>query len=103
MQVLLGDVRGVYVWIETPPVQGEWTLTVDMVYFDGTKERVLGKHVKPGIRDWVNVEPNTRLEIHLSTKTTAVKLNRRFILSVSPVMYAVWPDFVPVPYRTIFD
>jgi hypothetical protein len=59
--------------------------------------------VKPGVRDFIFVEPHTRLDCRLSTKTTALKLNRRFILTLSPVMYAVWPDFLPRPYRMIFD
>jgi len=103
MQVLLGNVRGLYVWIETPPVQGEWTLTIDLVYVDGTKRNIFGKQVKPGVCDFIFVEPLTRLECRLSTKTTAVKHNRRFVLTLSPVMYAVWPDLLPMPYRTIFD
>jgi hypothetical protein len=103
MQVLLGNVRGLYVWIETPPVQGEWTLFIDLVYVDGTRRNIFGKQVKPGVPDFIFVEPHTRLDCHLSTKTTAVKLNRKFILTLSPVRYAVWPDFLPMPYRTIFD
>lgn len=103
VRVLLGDVSGLFVWIETPPVQGEWTLSIDRVNFDGTRENIFLKQVKPGIRDWVNVLPHTVLECKVTTKTTAVKLNRRFKLTLSPTMYAVWPDYLPVPYRTIFD
>ncbi|MGA9755546.1 MAG: hypothetical protein WBV23_10435 [Desulfobaccales bacterium] len=103
MQVLLGNVRGLYVWIETPPVQGEWSLSIDLVYADGTRRNIFGKQMKPGVPSFLFVEPYTRLDCHLSTKTTALKLNRRFILTLSPVMYAVWPDFLPAPYRTIFD
>lgn len=103
MRVLLGQVTGLYVWIETPPVQGEWTLTIDRVHFDGIRERIFARQMKPGIRDWVNVLPETLIECKLSTKTTAVKFNRRFNLTLSPAMYAVWPDYLPVPYRNIFD
>jgi hypothetical protein len=103
MQVLLGNVRSLYVWLETPPVQGEWSLSIDQVYADGTRKNVFGKHVKPGVRDFFFVDPHTRLDCHISTKTTALKLNRKFILTISPVMYAVWPDFLPMPHRTIFD
>jgi len=103
MQVLLGNISGLYVWLETPPVQGEWTLSIDLVYADGTRRNIFGKHMKPGVREFIFVEPQTRLDCHISTKTTAVKLNRRFVLTLSPVMYAVWPDFLPVPERAIFD
>lgn len=103
VRVLLGKVSGLYVWIETPPVQGEWTLTIDRVHFDGIRENIFAKQMKPGIRDWVNVLPNTVIECKLSTKTTAVKFNRRFNLTLSPTMYAVWPDYLPVPHRNIFD
>jgi hypothetical protein len=103
MEVLVGDVKVLYVWIETPPIQGEWNLTIDMEHFDGTQERVFGKQMKPGVRDFFNVDPNTRLHIKLTTKTTAVKVPQKFNLTISPVMYSVYPDFVPIPYRTIFD
>ena len=103
LRVLLGQVTGLYVWIETPPVQGEWTLTIDRVHFDGVRENIFARQMKPGIRDWVNVLPNTVIECKLTTKTTAVKRNRSFNLTLSPTMYTVWPDSLPVPTRAIFD
>jgi hypothetical protein len=103
MQVLLGNVRGLYVWLNTPPLQGEWTLSIDLLYADGTSKNIFDKNMKPGVRDFVYVEPHTRVACHLSTKTTAVKVPLRFILTLSPVMYTVWPDLLPMPYRSIFD
>jgi hypothetical protein len=103
MQVLLGNVRGLYVWINTPPMQGEWTLSIDLLYVDGSRKNVFGKKMKPGVRDFLYVEPHTRLACRLTTKTTAVKVPLRFMLTLSPVMYAVWPDLLPMPYRSIFD
>ena len=103
MQVLLGNVRGLYVWLNTPPLQGEWTLSIDLLYADGTRKNIFGKKMKPGVRDFVYVEPHTRVACHLSTKTTAVKVPLKFVLTLSPVMYAVWPDLLPMPYRSIFD
>jgi hypothetical protein len=103
MEVLLGNVKTLYIWIETPPLQGEWSLHIDQENFDGTRMEVYGKQMKPGIRDFFNVEPNTRLRIKLSTKTRAVKVPMKFILTLSPEMYAVYPDFLPMPYRGIFD
>ena len=103
MQVLLGNVRGLYVWLNTPPMQGEWTLSIDLLYVDGSRKNIFGKKMKPGVGDFLYVEPHTRVACHLSTKTTAVKIPLRFILTLSPVMYAVWPDFLPLPYRSIFD
>jgi hypothetical protein len=103
MQVLLGNVRGLYVWLNTPPTQGEWTLSIDLLYADGSRKNIFGKQMKPGVADFLYVEPHTRVACHLSTKTTAVKVPLRFILTLSPVRYAVWPDFLPMPYRSIFD
>lgn len=103
MEVLLGNVKTLYVWIETPPIQGAWHLTIDQEYFDGTRTQVLGKDMKPGVRDSFMVDPNTRLHVKLSTKTTAVKIPMKFNLTISPVIYAVYPDLQPMPYRTIFD
>jgi hypothetical protein len=103
MQVLLGNVRSLYVWLNTPPIQGEWTLSIDLLYADGTRRNVFDKKMKPGVRDFVFVEPHTQLACHLTTKTTAVKVPLKFILTFSPVMYTVWPDLLPMPYRSIFD
>ena len=50
MQVLLGNVRGLYVWIDTPPLQGEWSLTIDLLYVDGTRRNIFAKKMKPGVR-----------------------------------------------------
>jgi hypothetical protein len=104
MQVLLGNVRSVYVWVETPPVQGHWNLTVDLLYQDGTRRTIFNRILHRGVRDVVNVEPHTRLDFQIYSKTTAIKLNRRFILNVSPLAYwATYPDFQPLPYRALFD
>jgi len=103
LQVLLGNVRELYVWINTPPLQGQWTLTIDLLYPDGTRQNISGKQMNPGVRDYLYVEPHTQLACRLSTKTTAVKVPMSFILTFSPDMYAVWPDLLPMPYRSIFD
>lgn len=104
MQVLLGNVRSVYVWIETPPVQGHWALTVDLIYQDGTRRNLFSRNLHRGVRDVVSVEPNTRLDLQIYSKTTAIKLNRRFILNVSPLeFWATYPDFQPMPFRALFD
>lgn len=104
MQVLLGNVRGVYIWMETPPVQGHWQLTIDLLYMDGARRTIYSRNLKPGVRDWVEVLPNTRLECRIYSKTTAIKLNRRFILNISPPeFWATWPEYLPIPYRTFFE
>jgi hypothetical protein len=103
MEVLVGAVKTLYVWIETPPIQGAWHLTIDTEYLDGTRTQVFSKDMKPGVRDFFDADPNTRVHLKLSTKTTAVKIPLKFVLTLSPVMYAVYPDFLPVPYRMIFD
>lgn len=103
MQVLLGNTTGVYVWIETPPVQGSWHLNIDIVYPDGARRELYGKDVKPGVRDWLPVVPGTLLDCRMSSRTKAITLSRKFRLNISPEMYAIWPDYLPVPYRTIFE
>lgn len=104
MQVLLGNVRGVYVWVETPPVQGHWHLTIQLLYQDGTRRPIFSKNLNRGVRDWVDVEPNTRLDCQIYSKTTAIQLNQRFILNVSPPeFWALWPEYQPIPYRTFFE
>jgi hypothetical protein len=104
MQVLLGNVKTVYVWLEAPPERVQLHLTVDLLYQDGTRRTVLSKDMNPGVVNYVFVEPHTRLDCHVSTKTMTIKLNRRFILTVSPVeVWATWPGFLPMPYRTVFE
>lgn len=105
MQVLLGDIRQVYVWVETPPVMANWHLTVDLLYQDGTRRNLYSRNLKPGSRDYIDVEPHTRLDCQIYFKTSpALKLDRQFILNVSPLeMWATWPDFLPIPHHTIID
>ena len=103
LQVLLGNVTGVYLWIETPPVQGHWHLTIDLVYPDGARRELFGKDMKREVSDWMPVVPGTLLECRMDARMTAETLNRKFRLSISPEMYAICPDYLPVPYRTIFE
>ena len=103
MQVLLGNLREIYVWVETPAVQGSWNLTVDLLYLDGTRKRIRSLELNPGVRNYLPVEPHTRVDCRISTKTKAIKYNRKFILTVSPVDgWARWPQYLPVPRRTLF-
>jgi hypothetical protein len=102
-QVLLGNVTGVYLWIETPPVQGHWHLTIDLVYPDGARQELFSKDMKREVRDWMAVVPGTLLDCRMYTKTTAITLSRKFRFNISPEIYSIWPDYLPVPYRTIFE
>jgi len=103
MQVLLGNVDGIYLWIEAPPVQGHWHLTIDLVYPDGARRELYSRTMNPQVRDWITVVPGTLLDCQMYSRTTALKLNRKFRLNISPEMYAIRPDYLPVPYRTIFE
>jgi hypothetical protein len=103
LQVLVGNVTGLSVWIDTPPVQGDWSLSIDLLYFDGGRKNIFDKQMEPGVRYWLSVEPHTRIDCRMSTKTTAVKVRLKFILTLSPVVYAVWPDLLPMPYRSIYE
>lgn len=103
LQVLLGNTTGVYVWIETPPVQGHWHLTIELVYPDGARRELFSKDMKREVRDWMPVVPGTLLDCQMYSKTTAITLSRKFRLNISPEIYSIWPDYLPVPYRTIFD
>ena len=103
LQVLLGNVDAIYLWIETPPTQGDWHLTIDLVYPDGTRRELYSRTMNPQVRDWITVVPGTLLDCQMYSRTTALKLNRKFRLNISPEMYAIWPDYLPVPYRTIFE
>ncbi|MHB8068428.1 MAG: hypothetical protein ACYDIC_11070 [Desulfobaccales bacterium] len=104
LQVLLGNVESVYVWVESPPVRVNLHLTVDLLYQDGTRRTLFSRDMNSGVVAYVSVEPHTRIDCKISTKTTAIKLNRRFVLTVSPLkVWAIWPEFMPIPYRTFFE
>jgi hypothetical protein len=104
MQILVGNVRILYVWIETPPVQGMWQLSVDAIEQDGTRRPLFSRQLNPGVPDQVNVEPHTRLDCQVYSKTTAIKFNRRFILNFSPPeVWATYPAYAPIPHRALFD
>lgn len=100
MQVLLGNIRGAWIWVETPPVQGDWHLTVDLLHMDGTREQIVSQDMKPGVRQFVGVLPHTRVECHVSTKIKGKRyIPRKFVLTVSPVdSWAIWPDYLPIPF-----
>ncbi len=100
MQVLLGNLRGVYIWVETPPVQGDWHLTIDLLYMDGTREQICSQDLKPSVRLFLGVLPHTRVECQISTKIKGKRyIPRKFVLTVSPVdSWAIWPDYLPSPF-----
>ena len=103
LQVLLGDLKGVFVWMETPPSQGHWNMNVDVLYLDGTRRTLFNKDMNRNDRDWVHSEPNTRIEIEIYSKTRAVKVDRGFIVSVSPgEFWSRYPGYLPIPYKTYF-
>lgn len=103
MQVLLGNVKGVFVWVETPMSQGHWNMNVDVLYLDGTRRNLFNKDMNRNVRDWVETEPHTRLDVSIYSKTRAVKVDRGFIVVVSPGdFWARYPGFLPVPYKTYF-
>jgi hypothetical protein len=103
LQVLLGNVKTVYVWVESPPVRLNLHLTIDLLYRDGTRHQVFSRDMNSGVKTFVFVEPHTRIDCQISTKTKTIKLNRRFILTVSPLdVWAIWPDLLPIPYYTLF-
>jgi hypothetical protein len=103
MQVLLGNVKGVYVWVEGPPVQTHWHVALDLLYLDGGRNNIFSQDLKPGVRHFVSVIPNTRVDCQISTKTTAVKLNVQCILNISPLeWWAIWPEYLPIPFIPMF-
>jgi len=103
MQVLLGNLKGVYVWVETPPVQGHWHLTIDLLYLDGTRNTILSNDLKPGVRQYVMVEPHTRVDCQIYSKNISVKSVGKFLLTVSPVQWwATWPENLPIPFIPMF-
>lgn len=101
-QVRLGEVDYVYFWLEAPPVYGQWHASVSVVYPDGNVDTIFGADLLPDGVNAVWVPPRALLEVRVTSKDRAMKLSKQFTFTVSPVLFSRWPNFSPIPYKTLW-
>jgi hypothetical protein len=102
-QVRLGKVDGVYFWIETPPVHGQWRVTITKTDADGYREPIFGANLHPMVIQSVYVSPDSVLDVKVSSVEQTFRLSKRFLFTVSPVRFALWPEMLPIPYHEFVD
>ena len=102
-QVRLGQVEIVYFWLEAPPVHSQWRLRISVIYPDNAKETIFDSTMKGDVINYVRVPAGAVLEFDMSSIEQTFKLSKRFLLTVSPISFTMWPNFLPVPNRTFWD
>jgi hypothetical protein len=102
-QVKLGKVELVYFWLETPPLHGQWRITLSIVSADGSRETVFDRDVSTEVFHYANTPPGTTLEFRVSSVEQLLKFSKRFLFTVSPVRFSLWPGFRPTPHRSLWD
>jgi hypothetical protein len=102
-QVRLGQVDIVYFWLEAPPVHGQWRLRISVIYPDNARETIFDNTMKGEVINFARTPAGAVLEFAMSSIEQTFKLSKRFLLTVSPVSFTMWPNFLPVPNRTFWD
>ncbi|MCI0407286.1 MAG: hypothetical protein L0191_01770 [Acidobacteria bacterium] len=98
-QVRLGEVDGIYFWIESPPARGAWHLEFSAVHADGYGgQPIFSQDLLGEALYFANVPAKTLLEFRVTSKGPPHRLSKRFIFTVSPVRLSRWSDERPVPY-----
>ncbi|MCE5335311.1 MAG: hypothetical protein LLG06_12080 [Desulfobacteraceae bacterium] len=104
LQVKIGNITGMFFWIETPPVSSRWIVTLELLYPDGRRKSIWAKDTKPSVRHWIDVDPNTIIDVTVLSPEVTFKFSKRFAITFSPAQYAVWPDVhQSTPYRTLWE
>lgn len=104
LQVKVGNITGMYFWLETPPVSSRWIVNLVLLYPDGRRKSVWSRDTKPGVRHWIDIDPNTIIEASVLSPEVTFRLSKRFTLTFSPSQYAVWPEvFQSTPHRTLWE
>lgn len=101
--VRLGNLEGIYFWMEAPRVHGQWHTTLTLLYPDGFRKVIFTRNIQNRVIHFAHVDPMTTLEVQMRSVEQTFKLSKRYFFTVSPVRFATWPDFVPVPSRNFWD
>jgi hypothetical protein len=102
-QVRVGKVEALFFWIETPPVHGQWHVSIASRALDGGQEQIYSADVHPMVIQAIRVPPQAVLDVKVSSVEQTFRLSKRFLFTVSPVQFALWPEMLPVPYREYVD
>lgn len=97
-QVQIGEVQAIYFWVESPPVQGAWHLSVAISYPDGHNQSIFDEDLQRERAYFVWVPPRALLEFRMTSGERTLRLSKQFIFTVSPVNLSLLSGFRPVPY-----
>lgn len=102
-QVKLGDIRLIYFWLEAPRVHGQWRVTLTSIYPDRHRRVIFSRNVQNRVTNFAYVDGRTDLEVHVTSVEQTLKLSKRFHFVVAPERSWTWPDYLPIPHRTLWD
>lgn len=97
-QVQIGEVQAIYFWVESPPVQGAWHLSVAISHPDGYRQSIFSEDLLRESVYFAHVPPRALLEFRVTSKERTLRLSKRFIFTVSPVHISLLSGFRQVPY-----
>lgn len=96
--VQVGEVQAIYFWVESPPVQGAWHLSVTISHPDGYRQSIFSEDLLRESVYYANVPPRALLEFRVTSKEHTLKLSKRFVFTASPVHISLLSGFRQVPY-----
>lgn len=96
-QVRLGEVEGIYFWVESPPVMGGWAVSLSAVNPDGYRQTIFGQDLLREAQYYARVPPRALLEIRVTSKERNPRIRKRFIFTVSPIHLSLSINSRPVP------
>ncbi|MCU0588194.1 MAG: hypothetical protein MUF52_08570 [Syntrophobacteraceae bacterium] len=102
-RVRLGDTRMVYFWLEAPRVHGQWHVTLTTVYPDQHRKVIFSRNIQNRVTNFIYVDGRTDLEVKVTSVEQTFKVSKRFHFAVTPERAWTWPDYLPVPHRTLWD
>jgi len=102
-QVRLGQVDVVYFWLEAPPVHGQWRLRISVISPDNTRDTIFDSNLNVEVINFALTPAGAVLEFSMSSVEQTFKLSKHFLLTVSPVSFTLWQNFLPVPNRTFWN
>jgi len=102
-QVLMGNVKVVYFWIEAPRTHGQWHTSLTAIHPDGFRKVILDRDIRNRVVQFAYVEPGTSLEVRISTVEHASSITKHFFFTLSPIITAIWPDYLPTPFKSLWN
>ena len=121
-QVLLGETKEAYCWIESLSPVWAWRVVITALLPDGYSEPVFNQDMLPTAQYYLRVPPRALLEFRVTPRAhsitlnersnssggasiartaldpSRVGLNRQFQFTISPTGLMLWQDFKQIPF-----